>query len=120
MTKPVKFFLTSVGVIIGLMVFGMILSAIFRVQPEDIKKLNLITEMQWYRFGFYALVLCGWPWICKLMTRSFANESGLTEDEKSEALARRERDFQVVKSKWKSIALLILFFEIVVIRQFGL
>lgn len=70
MRKPIKFFFTSVGLIIGLMALGMLLSAVFRVKPEDINKLNLIEELQWYRFGFYIAVLLAWSWISKFMTLS--------------------------------------------------
>lgn len=70
--------------------------------------------------AFYLVVLCGWPWICRFLTRARRNANTMSEHEQNEAQRRRELDYQALRMKWKSIGLLILFFEIVVIRQFGL
>lgn len=120
MRRPIKFFFTSVGFIIALMAIGMLLSAAFRVKPEEINKLNLIEELQWYRLGFYIAVLLAWSWISKFMTRPKLFDNDTNVEQRTKAEEKRLQDYLALKSKRVHIGLLFVFFEIVVIRQFGL
>lgn len=120
MTKPVKIFLGTTGLIIALMVAGMLFSAVFRVKPEDIRALNSIVEFQWYRIGFYFLIVVLWPVICKVMTKPNIDMKTMTEDDVIKSVEKQQKDYSLLKSKLKHLVLLILFFEVVVIRQFGL
>lgn len=120
MSKPTKIFFWTVGLIIGFMVIGMLLSAVFRIKPDEIRAMNIIAEFQWYRMGFYVLIIALWPWLCKFMTRPRMDLKKLTEHEVKAAQEKQQRDYLLLKSKHTHVIILILFFEIVVIRQFGL
>jgi hypothetical protein len=120
MNKPIKLFAQTVGLIVALMAIGMLTSAVFKIKPDQIKSIDLIHQFQWYRFGFYLLIIATWPWICRLMARSQINMNKLSADEIKTLEEKRQDDLVLLRSKQKHIALLIIFFEMVVIRQFGL
>ena len=115
-----RFFIQSVGVIVALMVAGMLMSIVFRVEPEQLRKTNLINDWQWYRVGFYAMIVVCWPLICKFLTRPRINLKLLDPGELERFNDNRKQDMQYIKSQWWKVILLIIFFELIVIHQMGL
>lgn len=115
-----KFFLISVGGLVALMVLGMVVGVIFNTDPKEIKSIDLIREWMWYRIGFYVIVVAGWEYICRFMTRQRHADPDNTPEENQEILLKRENDIQYLKSQRWKIVLLMAFFEIVIIQQFGL
>lgn len=116
-----KYALIGVGGLIGLMVIGMVIAAIFS-SPEEVKGVNLIAEWMWYRVGFYVVVLLAWTPICQFITRPRPSpeDEEFTAEEKEEFLKDRAADIEYLKTlRWK-VALLFVFFEFVIIQQFGL
>lgn len=115
-----RFVMICVGGMIGLMVLGMILSAILGVRSEHIKEVDLIESMMPYRIAFFFLVVALWPVICRLMTRPKLTSLGVTDEEQAEMAAKRERDIVTLKAQWWKVGMFFLFFEVVIIQQFGL
>ena len=115
-----KFTAISVGGLLALMVLGMVFSAIFDVKPNEITGVNLISDWMWYRIGFYATVIAAWSLISQFMTRSKINLSELSDEDQEIYREKRKRDFQYLDSQWWKVALLLAFFEVVIIQQFGL
>ena len=115
-----KFFFISVGGLLALMVLGMIFSAIFDVKPDEIKGVDLIGGWMWYRIGFYVAVMAAWTPTCRFMTRPRFNPGELSDEDQAQYAEKRERDVQYLKSQWWKVALMLAFFEVVIIQQFGL
>lgn len=115
-----KFVAYSVGGLLVLMVLGMVSSAIFGVKPDEIKGVDLIGDWMWYRICFYVIVVAAWSPISRFMTRPRFNPGELSDDEQKAYQEKRERDVTYLKSQWWKVALLLAFFEVVIIQQFGL
>lgn len=120
MRKVGKFIVVGIGGMLLVLVLGMVSSAIFGIKPDELKELDLIRGWVWYRLGFYLVLLLAWPLFCRFVTRPRFNQDDLSEDELSDFSKRREKDIEYLsQQRWK-IALLLVFFEIVIIQQFGL
>lgn len=115
-----KFFVISVGGLLALMVLGMIFSAIFDVKPDEIKGVDLIGGWMWYRIGFYVTVMAAWTPIFRFITRPRFNPGELSDEDQARYTEKRERDVQYLKSQWWKVVLMLAFFEVVIIQQFGL
>lgn len=115
-----KFVVISVGGLLALMVLAMLFSAKFHVEPSEIKGIDLIGGWMWYRIGFYVIVITAWAPISRFMTRPRANLKALSEEELEVFTRKRERDVRYMKSQWWKVAFLLVFFEVVIIQQFGL
>lgn len=115
-----KFATYSVGGLLALMVLGMLFSAVFGVKTNEIKGVDLIGDWMWYRIGFYVVVIAVWSLICQLITRPSFNPSELDDEDRIKYEKKRERDIQYLKSQWWKVALMLAFFEAVIIQQFGL
>ena len=57
MSKTRKFLMVSVGGVAGLMIIGMIVAALTDTSAEEVKSLNLIAELAWYRVAFLSPLL---------------------------------------------------------------
>lgn len=115
-----KFVVIGVGGLMAIMVLGMVFSAIFDVKPNEIKGVDLIGDWMWYRIGFYVIVIAAWSPISRFMTRPRFNPGELSDEDLERYTNKRERDAQYMKSQWWKVALLLAFFEVVIIQQFGL
>jgi len=115
-----KFLLISVGGLIMLMVFGMIIAAVLRVSPEEVRSVNLIEDWMYYRISFYVAVVLGWTPMCHWITRPRNITADSTEEEQREIHRKGQEDMASFKALWWKIAAIFVFFEIVVIQQFGL
>lgn len=119
-----KFLLMSIGGLMLLMLIGVIAGSMLDYQPEEIKSINLIDEWQYYRIGFYALLMALWIPTCRYITRpKITKEEEQTDEErKKEAELRKKqaRDFAYLKSSWWKVTLLLMFFELVIVQQFGI
>jgi hypothetical protein len=112
-----KFVVIGVGGLLAIIVLGMLFIAIFDVKQNEIKGVDLIDGWMWYRIIFYALVIAAWTPICRLMTRPRFNLSELSEEEMEKYTQKRERDVQYMKLQLWKVALLLMFFELVIIQQ---
>ena len=120
MIKIRKFLLISFGGLIALMVLGMLFTVITGTRPEEVSEMNLIVEWKWYRVVLYVLVVICWPWIARLSTQPHASAADQSDNDREKLLHKHEKDYRYMKSQWWKIALLLLFVEVVIIRQFGL
>jgi len=115
-----KFTVISIGGLLALMVVGMSISAIFGVKPQEIKEVDLIGDWMIYRIGFYIFVLLLWTPFCRFVTRPRFDLSELNNEDFEIFKRKREKSFNHFKSQWWKLALLLTFFEVVIIQQFGL
>lgn len=119
MSKTRKFLMVSVGGVAGLVIIGMIVAALTDTSAEEVKSLNLIAELTWYRVAFFVAIVAAWPAISRYATR--LPELGDLPEEKRLALeGKHAADFRFMRSQWWKLALLLAFVEIVLIQQFGL
>jgi len=115
-----KFIAISVGSLLIFMVLGMIFSAVFDVKPDEIKGVDLIGDWMWYRITFYVIVIAAWSPICWFLTRPKFNPDKLSAEDRQEYEKKRKSDVSYMKSQWWKAALMLAFFEVVIIQQFGM
>jgi hypothetical protein len=115
-----KFVSITVGGLVAMMVLGMIGAAMFNIKPQEVKALNLITDWFWYRLAFYCFFMLSWIPLCNYVTRPKKKTVDVSEQIKAKAEEKRIRAFNYMKKQWWKLALFLVFFEIVIIRQFGL
>lgn len=120
----VKFLFVSVGGLMLLMLLGVVSSVMLDYKPEEIKEINLIEEWELYRVFFYISLILLWVPICKYITKPKAviDEEQSDEEKKNAAELRekQKKDFEYLKSSWWKLALLLIFFELVIVQQLGL
>jgi hypothetical protein len=109
-----KFFIISAGGLTLLMAAGMIFAVAFDLQPNDVRDINLITGWAWYRLLAYSCVLVFWGVISRMLVKS-----GNIHNKDVDASAIQADINYLTSKRWK-IAVLIAFFEIFIIQQFGL
>ena len=110
-------FKVCIGLVVA-MVLAMLYTAIFS-SPEKVKSMDMVHALIWYRIAGFALLVAGWQWICRYMTRKPPYEYDLTEEKQAESLEKRQKDYAyLVTLRWK-VALLCVFFEAVLIQQLG-
>lgn len=119
MKSATRFITISVGGLLVLMMAGMIIGVALDVEPRTIKEFDLVQDWLLYRLGLYVALIIGWPSLCRYVTWRIDLE-GMTDDEIEERNKKRERDIKYLSSKWWKIAVLLVFFEVVIIQQFGL
>ncbi|MBL4761087.1 MAG: hypothetical protein JKY93_00130 [Gammaproteobacteria bacterium] len=117
--RLVTFTLISIGGLFGLLIIAIMISLIFAVQPEEIKQINLIIDWMWYRIGFYLLVILMWFPLCVLSTRSRIKLSELDAQALEAFNKNREKELSYLKSQWFKVVIFLVFFEVVIIQQFG-
>lgn len=105
--------------LVGLMVLAMLFTATLS-SPEEVQSMNLIGSLMWYRIAAFSLLVAGWNLVCRYITRKPPIEHTFSKEELDLAVSKRELDYQyLVTLRWK-VALLCIFFELVVIQQFGM
>lgn len=120
MNRAGQFIMVSLGGLVGLMILGMIISLVMEATPSQVREINLIEKWFWYRCAFYACVIACWTQISIYMTRPPRMSFGGSEEDARRIEARREKDRDLVKAQRWKVALLFVFFEVVIIQQFGL
>lgn len=115
-----RFVSITVGGMVAMMVLGMIWAAIFDVKPQDIKALDLITDWFWYRLAFYCVFMLLWIPLCNYITRPKHKSDNARGVDKNKEEEKRNRAFTYLKNQWWKLALFLIFFEVVIIQQFGL
>ena len=114
MSSTKKFYLISLGGLIGMLVLGMILAPLFST-PEEINKIELSATWLWFRLAFYVVVILAWEPICNFMTK----KSNTASENKKEVNEKRANDIKyLISIRWK-VAFILIFFEVVIIHQFG-
>ncbi len=116
-----KFLLIGYGTTIALLVLGMVIATQFMdIQPDEVVAANLITQWMWYRVAFYLVLVVMWPLVARGLTSAKKSIRGLEKEEAAEIVKKRDIDYKYIKSQWWKVASLLAFFEIVIVRQFGL
>ncbi len=119
MQKTRKFLMVSMGGVAALMIIGIVVAALTDTSAEEVKSLDLIADLTWYRVALFVAIVAAWPVISHYATRQpkrgdASNEMWIALEEKHIA------DFKFMRSQWWKIALLLAFVEIVLIQQFGI
>lgn len=112
--------LISVGGLVVLMLISMVISSVFSLNPQEVRGINAVENWTVFRLIVYVSVLIFWGQICRLLTRSKVKNKDITENDLIEATKNREEDIIFLKTLWWKIGLVLAFFEIVFIQQFGL
>lgn len=115
-----KFALYAGGGLVLLMLIGMIISSVFRLSPEEVKSLNSVEEWMVFRLIMYSGVVILWVPICKWLTLGKVNQKGLSDEQRSECMKKRDEDIAFLKTYWWKVAIIFAFFEFVFIQQLGL
>ncbi len=119
MHKTRKFLLVSMGGVAALMIIGMVVAALTDTSAEEVKSLNLIAELTWYRVAFFVAIVAAWPGIARYATR-LPDRGDMSEEEWLAVEGKHAADFKFMRSQWWKVALLLAFVEIVLIQQFGI
>ena len=69
MSKTRRFLMVSVGGVAALMIIGMVVAALTDTSAEEVKSLDLIAELTWYRVAFFVAIVAAWPAISRYATR---------------------------------------------------
>ena len=69
MQKTRKFLVVSMGGVAALMIIGMVVAALTDTSAEEVKSLDLIAELTWYRVAFFVAIVADWPAISRYATR---------------------------------------------------
>ena len=56
MQKTRKFLMVSMGGVAALMIIGMVVAALTDTAAEEVKSLDLIAELTWYRVAFFVAI----------------------------------------------------------------
>ena len=57
MQKTRKFLMVSMGGVAALMIIGMVVAALTDTAAEEVKSLDLIAELTWYRVAFFVAIV---------------------------------------------------------------
>lgn len=120
MRKVARFGLYAGGGLIALMVFGMIISVVFDLNPDEVRSLNSVEDWMFFRLAMYTSVIILWVPICKWLTYSKVRNQQLSNEEYSILLDKREEDLAFLKTYWWKVAIAFAFVEFVFIQQMGL
>lgn len=115
-----KFFFLGVGGLVLLMIVGMLVTALFGLKPEQLASIDLISSWFWYRFGLYMILIVLWAPVCRFMVAKPEQLEDMSDEQLKTLLEKQKRDIQFLKSQWWKLLLLLVFFEIVIVQQFGL
>ncbi len=107
-----KFIVMGLGGFALLIILGMGVVALTG-SDEAIKKLNLIGDLAFFRIVLYVALVAGWWLLSPMLLKR------VTDDQEDPDGKPTDKDVTVIQAQWWKVAVFLIFFEVVVVRQLG-
>lgn len=119
--KLSRFVWISFGGLFLMMFLGMAVSAFLGTSPEEVRGIDAINQLMYFRIGLYAFIVAFWAPICSWFTRpSKATYEELDQQEIHMLEQKRKTDTAYLRSLWWKVLLIFVVIEAVLIQQLGM
>lgn len=118
--KLSRFAWISFGGLFLMMFLGMVISTFLGTSPEEVRGIDAVGSLMYFRISLYALIIVLWAPICSWFTRiSKARYNELNAQEIEFLERKRKEDTSYLRSLWWKVLLIFVVLEAVLIQQLG-